>query len=337
MAHNTTASFLDGYPELVTKLGGDPQHLMQQFGIEPDRSNNEDLWIPYQQMVHIYEYSAEHLGRPDFGLLMAGQSDLSQLGALAVAMQNSSTVEEAQRLAAQYLFVATAVLVFNVDVGPSESRLELTFDLPNTPPGSMPQVEDSALGFTHRQVRMLAGVNYQLIAVELRHPPLCDESVYRDFFGAPVSFNTPYCCLTVSTETLKSPLLDTSETLRKMATRYLAAQNPTHTTNFTDQVELAIRRSLGTDSCNRNSIASALATHPRTLQRRLKKEGESFNGLLDGVRAELARYYLCDTDLPLAQISLMLGYSEQSIFSRRCRHWFKAAPSALRRRQRISE
>ena len=331
MAHSTIASSLDGYPELVTKLGGNPQNLLKQFGIEPDRSNSEELWIPFQQRAYIYEKSAEQLGRPDFGLLIAGQSDLNQLGALAVAMQNSSTVEEAQRLAAQYLFVVTAAVNFNVDVGPSESRLELSFDLPNTPPGSIPQAEDSTLGFTHRQVRMLAGDNYQLIGVELQHPAFCAESVYRDFFGAPVSFNSPYCCLTVSTKTLKSPLRDTSDTLRNMATRYIAAQNPTRTRSFADQVELAIRRSLGTDSCNRASIAAALAVHPRTLQRRLKKEGESFNKLLDGVRAQLARYYLCDSDLSLAQISLMLGYSEQSIFSRRCRHWFNVTASALRR------
>lgn len=331
MPQNTTRSPLEGYREIVKKLGGDPQGLLQELGIEADTSNRQEIWIPYQQQAYLYENTAEQLGRPDFGLLMAGQSNIDQLGQLAVAMQNSNTVEEAQRLAAQYLFVATAAVIYKVDVGPIESSLALTFDLPNTPPGSIPQAEDAALGFTHRQVRMLSGSNYQLIGVELRHPPLCHESVYRDFFGAEVSFNTPYCRLTVSTKTLQSPLRDTSDTLRKMATHYLAAQNPTHNRSLTDQVELAIRRSLGTDSCNRESIAAALAIHPRTLQRRLKQEGESFNNLLDNIRSQLARYYLCDTDLSLAQISLMLGYSEQSIFSRRCRHWFKTAPSALRK------
>ena len=332
MTQGVRASGLDGYPELVARLGGDPQSLMQQFGIEPGCLNSDEVWIPHQQLIYLYEYTAEQLGRPDFGLLMANQSNLSSLGALAVAMQNSNTVEEAERLAVRYLNVQATVAKFNLHMGPGESRFELNLDLPNTPPGSIPQMEDFTLGFTHRQVRMLSGDNYQLLGVELRHPPLCPESVYRSFFGAAVKFNAPYSCLTIATKTLQSSLRDTSDVLRRMAINYLTVQYPAHNIGFSDRVELAIRRSLGTDSCNRDSIASALAIHPRTLQRRLKQEGESFNGLLDGVRAKLARYYLCETDLPLAQISLLLGYSEQSIFSRRCRHWFNVTASALRRR-----
>ena len=320
MRQSSQGSGLYGYRELVTRLGGNPEALMQQFGIESGWQPRSDLWVPPQQLIYLYEFSAEQLGRPDFGLLMASQSDFNSLGALAVAMQNSHTVEEAQRLAVRYMNMQTTVAKFALHTGPEESRFELNLELPGTPPGSIPQMEDFAMGFTHRQLRMLSGANFQVLGVELRHAALCPESVYREFFGADVRYNRPCSCLTLATATMKSPLHDSSDTLRRMAMDYLAIDNPTPTTRFSDRVELAIRRSLGTDSCNRDAIASALAVHPRTLQRRLKQEGKSFNGLLDQVRAKLARYYLCETDLPLAQISLLLGYAEQSIFSRRCRH-----------------
>ncbi|MBR9909178.1 MAG: AraC family transcriptional regulator [Gammaproteobacteria bacterium] len=86
------------------------------------------------------------------------------------AMQNSTTLEEAERLAVRYLNVQTSVAKFNLHMGARESRFELNFNLPNTRPGSLRQMEDFTQGFTHRQMRMLAGDNYKLIRVELRHP-----------------------------------------------------------------------------------------------------------------------------------------------------------------------
>lgn len=335
MSQSIRVSGLSGYFDLVTKLGGDPQLFAQQFGIKTSDLQHEEVWIPPQQLIYLYEHTAEQLGRSDFGLLMANHSKLDSLGVLAVAMQNSSTVEEAERFAIRYLNLQTTIAKFGLQVGTKVSRFELSLDLPNTRLGAIPQMEDYTLGFTHRQVRMLAGEKYRLLGVELRHAPLCQESVYRDFFNADIKFNASSSCLLIATDTLKSRLEDTSNLLRDMAIDHLTRRNTLQHTGIIDQVELAIRRSLGTDNCTREAIALALALHPRTLQRRLAQEGESFSQLLDKVRAKLARHYLCETDLPLAQISQLLGYSEQSIFSRKCRHWFKQTARMLRQSESV--
>jgi AraC-like DNA-binding protein len=43
---------------------------------------------------------------------------------------------------------------------------------------------------------------------------------------------------------------------------------------------------------------------------------------------------LGDAHVPLNRIAELLGYTEQSVFSRSCRRWFGATPSALRRTAR---
>ncbi len=70
--------------------------------------------------------------------------------------------------------------------------------------------------------------------------------------------------------------------------------------------------------------------HPRTLHRRLKAEGKSFEGLKDEVRRDLALPYIQQADLPITQIAERLGYSETSVLSRSCVRWFAVPPRQLR-------
>jgi len=74
-----------------------------------------------------------------------------------------------------------------------------------------------------------------------------------------------------------------------------------------------------------------LTIHPRTVQRRLAAEGSSFATILDTVRREEARRYLTTTDMPMSQVSSLIGLSEQATFTRCCRRWWGTTPTAVRR------
>ena len=77
--------------------------------------------------------------------------------------------------------------------------------------------------------------------------------------------------------------------------------------------------------------ALALGMSPRSLQRHLDQESFKFQEILDLVRQELARIYLRDPQLSILDVSLLLGYAEQSSFTRAFRNWFGATPSSWRR------
>ena len=63
-------------------------------------------------------------------------------------------------------------------------------------------------------------------------------------------------------------------------------------------------------------VAQLMHLSERSLHRRLAAEGHNFRSLLGQVRASLARDYLGDPRLQLAEIAQLLGYSEQSAFNR---------------------
>jgi AraC-like DNA-binding protein len=68
----------------------------------------------------------------------------------------------------------------------------------------------------------------------------------------------------------------------------------------------------------------------RTLQRRLRESGTNFQKLLRKVLREVSDEHLRSGALSQSEIAFLLGYSEESAFSRAYRSWTGHAPSAAR-------
>jgi AraC-like DNA-binding protein len=67
-------------------------------------------------------------------------------------------------------------------------------------------------------------------------------------------------------------------------------------------------------------VAQSLGMNVRALQRQLEDESETFSGLINSVRRELAIRYIEDKQHSLGHVAELLGYSTQTSFTR----WFKA-------------
>jgi AraC-like DNA-binding protein len=78
-------------------------------------------------------------------------------------------------------------------------------------------------------------------------------------------------------------------------------------------------------------IAKRLGLTARSLQRRLKDEGTTFNAVREDVRRQLSRRFLED-GLSIAEISFLLGFSEPSAFFRAFKRWTGQTPLEARRR-----
>ena len=77
-------------------------------------------------------------------------------------------------------------------------------------------------------------------------------------------------------------------------------------------------------------VADALGIGERTLARRLTAEGAPFRQLVDELRLDLARSYLADPELSLAQVAYLLGYADQSAFSNAFKRWTGRSPRRFR-------
>jgi AraC-like DNA-binding protein len=101
-------------------------------------------------------------------------------------------------------------------------------------------------------------------------------------------------------------------------------------TDLMAKVQSAVCEALGTNTPTLSSIASKLGIGTRTLQRRLYSNGHSFQNIVDLARKDVARHLLSETDLCLAEIAFLTGFSEQSAFSRAFKRWVGQTPRSYR-------
>ena len=82
-----------------------------------------------------------------------------------------------------------------------------------------------------------------------------------------------------------------------------------------------------------DELARTLGLSARSLRRRLHDAGTSYQKLLEGTRAGLARSLLNETREPIAAIAYELGFENPSHFGRAFKRWTGQSPSAFRTAQ----
>jgi AraC-like DNA-binding protein len=166
--------------------------------------------------------------------------------------------------------------------------------------------------------------------VQLPHPRLASEDAYRDFFGAPVTFDAENPVLRVPRQFLAAPVSGGNELLREIAIDYLKAHCHHEQLPVSDLVAEVVADQLGFDSPDLTKVARLMKLHPRTLQRLLSKEGRTFNEIVDEVRQRQTLSLITTTNLSFSQIATRVGLREQSSLARAVRRWFNTSPSHLR-------
>lgn len=73
-------------------------------------------------------------------------------------------------------------------------------------------------------------------------------------------------------------------------------------------------------------VAKEMGLSERTLHRRLKNKGKVFRDILKEIRKSMSVNYLSDPKLTLPEVALLLGYGEQSCFSRAFKQWYGESP-----------
>lgn len=69
----------------------------------------------------------------------------------------------------------------------------------------------------------------------------------------------------------------------------------------------------------------------RTLNRRMRARGLTFQELVEEVRYDIARQLLGETDLNMVAIAAVLDYADAAAFTRAIRRWSGITPAAWRK------
>jgi AraC-like DNA-binding protein len=322
---------LRNFREIVTELGGDPVALLSRAQIDPTVLGNRNAVISYRMMVHLLERTAAELNCPDFGMRLANvQGGAKVLGPLEVAMKNSRSVGEAFRYCAEHTqaYSPAAQICFEEDK--AEKRTFMRFEILLSRLPYQRQSVEQALLLTHHAASDISGGQVRAREVWFSHEPLAAAAIYRAHFGCVIRFGQSSNGLFFSEADLRYPIADPDPQLYELAACFIDSRFPATSMAMSSRVRTLVTRLLDAGECTSERVAASLGLHPRTLQRRLREEGQCFEAIKDEVRRDVAMRYLGQPDMPLTRVAEMLGYSEASVLSRSCYRWFAASPRQLR-------
>jgi len=196
-----------------------------------------------------------------------------------------------------------------------------------------PLVDETAIAALVQLTREFTGKPVRALAVDFVNRRPADVRPYEDFFGGPVRFDQPSTRVVLSLRDLALPLRGADAALlalldaqaERLLQEVAAVDEPV---GVWRQALVGLIRSGRTQLAD---LAQSLQMSPRSLQRRLTERGHGFQALLSQTRQQLAEAYLRDANVELAEVALLLGYSEQSAFTRAFRQWTGQAPLQWRR------
>ena len=323
---------LKEWDRLVQGLGGDPARLIETAAPVGHGTKPDSPFVAYRDFIRILHLSAVELGCPSFGLQLARlQSEWPVLPvSMDLAMRNSRTVGDAYQYCSDHLQSYSPILHTRVERMRDCGRRFMTFEILLDRVPHQQQAVEHAIGLLHFSVGAITNGALRSRGIWFRHGPMADRAFYDRFFETEVSFEMTATGIFFEESDWNWPLPHRNPHLYEVATSFIETQFPSRVEMLSRQVRTIILRNLGEGGCTNESVASALGLHVRTLQRRLMDEGTTFEKLRDDIRRDVSLQYLAQLSLPLIRIAGMLGYSEQSVFTRSCYRWFGSSPQRLR-------
>lgn len=184
-------------------------------------------------------------------------------------------------------------------------------------------------------IQMLAGnVAVKPLAVGFVHEKPISQTLFRQYLGCEVEFSckNTYIAFPVSILTLKVEKADpVLRALLDQQANTLLDVLP-RGDQFEQQLYKHLLTAMQDGQATIEAVAKAMNMSARTLHRRLTGRSLEFKVLLQKTRYELANQYLKESRLTLSEIALLLGYSEQSAFSRAFKQWTGETPFRFQKR-----
>ena len=331
----TGIAFMSVYTPLVGNVwltlesyGIDPREVIEEHLYRPGRPSGSENRIGFHDYDAILERAAARVDDPAVGLRAAELIHPSHLGALGHAWLASATLREAILRTGRYSRMFNEQLLIQVDEEPD--RVSVSYHL--VPSRLRPHaVGDANPAVLLRLCRINFGPDLQPVEVSLQRPEPADPGPWRDFFGLRVRFGQEENRLAISAADADAALTGSNRELVELhedvIRRYLLKLDRNSVLN---RARFVVMERLPSGRITEDELAGSLNTSKRTLHRKLREHGETFRSLVRQVRMDLAERYIRNKDYSITEIAFLLGFSDNSAFSRAFRSWFGMSPLQMR-------
>ena len=319
---------LVGVPALLAEFGVEPDQVLIGLPVGPEVFADPEAMIPFSLASRILESCARRSRCAHFGLLLGARYDHRMLGAPAAQMAQARNLGEAlgSFVALQRMNSQGAVAYLH----PWGDVVILGYGIYDQRAVARDQIYALVTAIGHNILRRLTQGAVSASEVLFSTEPPRDLKPYAAFFEAPMRFGQLQTGLVLPRSALSAPVYSSAVSGRA---------EPAHVRNdpaaagdgtWSERVKHAIRPMLLRGAVTSVTTSAQFGVDPRTLRRRLAREGASFQSLVDEVRFAAAAERLELTDLPIGDIAEALAYAAPGPFISAFRRWSGSTPSAWR-------
>lgn len=327
-----TGTVFQGISRILKEANIDPVIFYKNFSLTPEIENTLDQLVAFEVFVDILHTLKQQtkINHPALRLsAIQNETDSSpyiQLISSAPSIDVAMQIGERFRYAYSEVTYWSAYLLSDIVVIQRQSFVPLN-------------VSDRehclyAISFLYRLFKKVYGERAKISRISLIQPKDSSSYAIESFFDCAVSFSQDFDGFTLNINDYFKP----NERFDAKAYQYLLNKLTKHlvyfpkTQLFSTIVKSLVAQTLSTGDASLSSVAEAVGISGSAVKKRLKKEGFTFSGVVADVRMNVAKRLLVQPDIPLTQISAMLGYSEASAFSRAFLALHKVSPRQWRKK-----
>jgi AraC-like DNA-binding protein len=317
---------------LIEHHGLAPEPLFRAAGIDPKIISDPHAHIDRPQSDLLIRTLAARIPDPAFGLQAAHCWHPSNLGALGYAWLSSSTLRTALKRLVRYWRIVIADVTVRLDESPDGVAFV------HLPPALDPILEavrgDMVMAILHDMCRKNFGGAFTPRRVAFRRAAPAATGSYEAFFGCPVSFGADANRLLIGVAEADHALPTGNRDLAAMHDRALVEQLARlDAKDVMARFRASLLERMTSGDLSEDNLARDLHMSRRSLQRRLAEAEATYQSLVDETRRDMALRYLDDPGKSATDIAFLLGYSQQSAFTRAFRRWTGKSPSQYRSRR----
>lgn len=303
--------------------------VLSELGLPPDALDRDEARLETALAGHLVARLAERCPGVALGLVAAEDARLGELGLFDYVTSSASTVREACVFATEFYKLLDQASHLALE----ERDHEVAFVLnPCDDPVRIPMVCEFAFATIARTMREISRRDLRASEVRFRHKPCTDARVYERHFRTQVTFCMPrhefifpraYLGLA-----LPSGSTATHDAVKERARAQLESEPPPM--SFVDEVRQEANTALMGGRLSLHEVAARLRTSARTLQRRLRAHGTSFDAIVEESQRDLAVHLVAHGTMPIAEIAHRVGYFNAGAFARAFRRWTRTSPRDYR-------
>ncbi len=314
----------------------EPVALLAGTGLKPEDLNDPERRITVRQALQYIDNTLRLAVQPDWYLAWAGTLSDHFHGPISVALMSAPTLGAGVDTFLEFFPVRVPYLHLQ---GRVEHDLFFAGIWPLIELGAAtPLLIETPLLILQRYIETMYATDFGAARLDLAYPPTAHAACYSQHFRCPVRFDAPRSTLVFPRSWREMRNLDYRESTWSHALGQCQALASSRERTTLGEIHRLLVRAFDLADRPRalptlNEVAAQLHLAPRTLIRRLRAMGTTYQATTDDFLQRRAAELLGNDEVKIKEVAAALGFQNPANFGKAFKRWFGVSPGSFRARQ----